>query len=101
MKHTKSMIYKPTAESEELYLTAANDGDLYRRLTLPVLHNLIRYYKKGVFDQEKAADALYIVATAASDQYYKDFGYRFSVTERYTAAVDLVSRYMDYIKENA
>lgn len=30
MKRTKSMIYKETQESRELFLYATNSGDLYR-----------------------------------------------------------------------
>ena len=38
-------------------------------------------------------DAYYNVATEASKMYQKDFGYSFSVTDRYTAAVDMVNYY--------
>ena len=97
MKHTKNMVYKPTTESRELFLCATNDGNLYRRMTQCVLDNLEKKIKKGTYDREKAVDAWYYVATAASDQYYKDFGYKFTVTERYTAAVEMAEYYEEQI----
>lgn len=100
MKKTKSMIYKPTEESKELFLVATNDGRLYSRQIVYIIRSLAKKYAKGIFDQEKAADAFYYAATAASDQYYKDFGYRFTVTDRYTAAVDMVTYYMENIENN-
>ena len=99
MKHTKSMIYKPTEESRELFVVAINEGRLYRDRIIPVLENMKRYFRKGTFDKARAADQFFYIATAASDQYYKDFGYKFDVTARYTAAVDMVDYYMDAITE--
>lgn len=97
MKHTKNMIYKETTESRELLLVATNDGDLYRRMITPVIENLTKKYKKGCYIAEKAVDLWYYVATEASNQYYKDFGYRFTVQERYTAAVDMEKYYFEQI----
>ena len=98
MKHTKNMIYKPTEESRELFLVATNESKLYFQMILPAIENLRRKYCKGIFDKEKAADLFYYVATAASNQYKKDFGYSFDVTARYTAAVDMVEAYMEDIE---
>jgi hypothetical protein len=55
---------------------------------------------KGVFNADKAIDAFYHVADAASKQYHKDFGYLFTVTERFTAATDMVDYYMENIENN-
>lgn len=95
MKRTKSMIYKETTESRELFLYATNDGDLYRSMISPIIANLKRKAEKGVYDAEKAVDAFYPVATEASRHYNRDFGYSFSVTDRFTVAVDMA----DYYKE--
>ena len=53
--------------------------------------------KKGVYDKVKAIDAWYKVATEASNQYNKEFGYKFNVADRFTAAVDMT----DYYEEEA
>ena len=45
--------------------------------------------EKGVYDAEKAIIAFFHVTTEASNQYKKDFGYSFTVTERWTAAQDM------------
>ena len=97
MKRTKNMIYKPTTESRELFLFATNDGDIYRRMTTPTLNSLKKKDKKNLYDSNKAADAYYYIATAASEKYYKDYGYRFSVTDRFTAAVEMEEYYRDEV----
>ena len=93
MTRTKSMIYKETVESRELFLYATNDGRLYTRMITPVIENLRKKAVKGSYDKEKAIDAYYHVATEASKMYNKDFGYSFSVQDRFTVAVDMESYY--------
>lgn len=95
MKRTKSMIYNPTEESRELFLVATNDGDLYRRMITPIINNLRKKAIKGTYDNDKAVDAYYYAATEASNQYKKDFGYSFSVQDRFTAAVEMEEHYRD------
>jgi hypothetical protein len=95
MKRTKSMIYKPTEESRELLLCATNDGDLYRRMILPAIENLRKKAKKGNYDSDKAVDLYYYIATEASNIYNKNFGYSFSVQDRFTAAVDMEEYYRE------
>ena len=97
MKRTKNMIYKETEESRELFLYATNNGKLYRSMVENVLDNLEKKIKKGVYDKEKAVDAWYYVATEASNRYFKDFGYKFSVTDRFTVAVDMADYYEEQI----
>lgn len=99
MTRTKSMIYRPTEEARELLIVATNNGTYHRSMILPIITNLRRKYKKGTFDHDKAADAFYRVATAASDHYRKDYGYGFTVADRFTAAVDMVNYYMEDITE--
>ena len=95
MTRTKSMIYKETVESRELFLYATNDGGLYRRMITPTIENLRKKAVKGNYDKEKAIDAYYYVATEASKMYKKDFGYSFSVQDRFTAAVDMEEFYRE------
>ena len=97
MKRTSSMIYRESEESRELFLYAINNGNLYRSMTKNVLDNLEKKVKKGIYDREKAVDAWYSVATKASECYYKDFGYRFGVTDRFTVAVDMAEYYEEQI----
>lgn len=95
MKRTSSMIYKETTESTELFLYATNDGDLYRKMILPTINNLRKKAIKGTYDKEKAVDAYYYVACEASKMYNKDFGYSFSVQDRFTVAVDMEECYRE------
>lgn len=100
MKRTKSMIYKPSEEARELLLVATNEGKLYTSMIVPIVRNLAKKMAKGVFNADKAIDAFYYVADAASKQYHKDYGYLFTVTERFTAASDMVDYYMENIEKN-
>lgn len=97
MKRTKNMVYNPTTEAHELFLYAVNDGRLYRRMIKNVLDNLEKKIKNGVYDREKAVDAWYYVATEASKKYKEDFGYSFSVADRFTVAVDMAEYYEEQI----
>lgn len=97
MKRTKNMIYNPTTEAYELFLYTINNGKLYRRMTEAVLNNLEKKIKKGIYDKEKAVDAWFAVANEASKNYEKEFGYRFSVTDRFTVAVDMAEYYEEQI----
>ena len=89
MKRTKNMIYNLTVESRELFLYATNDGNLYRQMITPIINNLHTKAKKGTYNKEMAVDAWYGVATEASNHYYKDYGYKFNVGDRFTAAVEI------------
>lgn len=100
MTHTKSMIYNETTESRELFLYATNNGNLYRSMITSVINSLRKKAVKGVYDGDKAIDIWYRVATEASNCYYKDYGYKFSVTDRYTAAVDMKDYYEDEVFYN-
>ena len=89
MKRTASMKYNPTTESRELLLYTEHNLKIFDRHLMPAILNLERHAKKGVYDEQKAIDLLYYVTTAASDEYNKEFGYKFSVADRFTAAVEL------------
>jgi hypothetical protein len=97
MTHTKAMIYNETTESRELFMYATNNGDLYRSMITPVINSLRKKAIKGIYDGNKAIDIWYRVATEASNRYNKDYGYTFSVTDRYTVAVDMKDYYEDEI----
>ena len=99
MKRTKTMVYKPTVESRELTLYAINNGELYRRQIMPVINSLRKKAAKGTYDSDKAVDVWYYVACSASQMYNKDFGYRFSVTDRFTAAVDMEQYYRENVEQ--
>ena len=89
MKRTKSMKYSETAESRELFLYATNCGALYRQMITPAIENLRKKAAKGEYDADKAVDLYYYIATEASKRYCREFGYSFSVADRFSAAVDM------------
>lgn len=97
MKRTKSMIYKETEESRELFLYTTNDGDLYSHMTTYIIENLKKKAKKGIYNSDKAVDLYYNLATAGSKAYQKDFGYSFNVQDRFTCAVDMEAYYRDEV----
>ena len=106
MKRTKSMIYTPSTESRELHLYASNTARLYDYMIVPVVRNLAKKYARGIFDADKAIDAFYPVVCEAARMYCKEFArledapHVFSVTDRFTAAADLVGEYMENIERN-
>lgn len=95
MKRTKSMNYKESVESRELFLYAINDGYLYSQVILLIINNLRKKANKGIYNIEKAVDAYYTVACKASEMYNKEFGESFNVTDRFTCAVDMEVYYKD------
>lgn len=98
MKRTKSMIIHETDESRELFLYAVNNGVLYSRAIVPTIRNLAKKYRAGKFDAERAIDAFYYVSTMASEMYNRDFGYKFTVTERFTAAASMRDYFIEDIE---
>ena len=100
MKLTKSMYENQTIESRELYLYCDNNYELYKYSISQVLASLKRKYKKGVFDRQKAIEAFYHVATRGSELYFKDFGYKFNVNQRWNAAIELLNSYIEEIEED-
>lgn len=99
MKRTKSMIYKETEESRELVTYATNIGTLYESMITPVINSLRKKYKAGIYNKDRAIDIYYRIATEASRMYFKEFGYSFSVRDRYTAAVEMEDYYREEICE--
>lgn len=88
MKRTKSMFYNPTTASRELALFANNTAEIYGIIE-SVEKNLERKITKGIYNSDKAIDAFYVVAENASPIYFKYFGYKFTVNERFNAAIEL------------
>ena len=98
MKRTKNMIYKPSAEANELYIYTINTEALYKNIKYAI-QNLKKKYNNGVYDKEKAIDLYYYIATEASNKYNIDYGYSFNVQDRFTCAVDLEARFFEDITE--
>ena len=70
----------------ELVLYADNDGTLYQQSAVPIMKNLTRKWRKGVYDSELAAKLWLYHATRAAKNYAQEFGYAFSVQDRKAAA---------------
>lgn len=100
MKKSKSMFYSPSAEARELFVYTNSNEAVYVQFIAPIVKNLSRKYKKGIFDREKAAAAFYHAMNHANKLYIGDFGYSFDVTARYTAAIDMVDYYMENIEKD-
>lgn len=102
MKRTKSMVYRETYESENLYITTINDGDLYRQMISPFIDKLKKKYKTGKYDKEKAIDYYFQIATEEAKRYHKKFGSAgiefnrvFDVQCRFTVAADMELYYFE------
>lgn len=105
MTKSKNMHVMETDEARELALYTENNFELYRR-ALPIIANLNRKVKRGVYDAEKAIDAFYPLTTEAAKMYSREFGHFhqwntvFDVTARYTAAAEMVEFFADMIHGN-
>ena len=100
MKRRKSMVYRETDETRELFLYSINQNNVYCKAIVPVLKNLNKHFLRGNYDTERAIDSWYRVATISSNEYKKDFGYSFSVGDRFTVAVELEKYYIEEISES-
>ena len=60
-------------ETQDLYLYALHDGDLYRQQRESIESNLQRKFNKGIYDSEKAARLWLYFADNAAQKYHKDF----------------------------
>lgn len=68
----------PTSEldevaSRELLLYANNDGELYDRLKLPIIRNLLKKMKKGTYNPSLAPKAWLPLLEQAAKRYSKDY----------------------------
>ena len=95
MKRTKAMYYNPTAESRELTLCAVNMIDVWPQLEYTI-KMLLKKARKGIYNADKAIDAYYPIVTNAAKVYCERYGNGlesfsriFSVTDRFTAAIEI------------
>ena len=58
----------------ELDLFIMNNEDLYRRRFMPIISNLKRKIKKGIYDHEKAKKLWMYLVDDAAKQYVKEYG---------------------------
>ena len=90
-----------TVESRELALYTINTGELYRGQARAIIANLAKKMKQGKFDKELAVKAFEYLADSGSKLYDKDFGYRFSKSDRKLAAEEILDHYMEQITEQS
>lgn len=96
MKKTKNMYYKRSVESNELVLYIVNTEEIYNTIK-SVIKNLQKKYQKDIFDYDKAVIAFYHVSTLGANMYNREFDFKFTVQQRYTAAEDLLQYYTEDI----
>lgn len=82
--------------AHELFLYATNDSDLYNRGALPIIANLQRKVKKGVYDAELAIKLWRYHADSAAKGYNKEYGGTFTPATRDMAA----KQFRDYYDED-
>lgn len=77
----------------ELVLYIENDVDLYRQQIQPIIANLRKKVKKGVYDADKAVKLWKYLADAGAKKYTQEFGtqgdFIFSPATREAVAVEL------------
>lgn len=63
----------PSHETQELYLYALNDYQLYQQQREAIEANLQRKFDKGIYDSAKAAKLWLYFADNAAKKYHKEF----------------------------
>ena len=58
----------------ELDLYIMNDEELYRRRFMPIIENIKRKIKRGIYDHEKVIKLWMYLVDDAARQYVKEFG---------------------------
>lgn len=66
-------LHTDTAEARELHLYAINDANLYRQKITPILENLKKKIKKGIYDKILALKLWRYAADNAAKHYNKEF----------------------------
>lgn len=95
-----------TTESHELFLYAINNGDLYRQRITPIINNLKKKIKKGIYNPTLALKLWKYAADDAAQKYTKEFGGSgnksygsFNVADRKKAAIEMQLYYGDELTE--
>ena len=90
-------------EANELALYASNTSELYHKMIKPLIANLKRKIKRGIFDKDLAVKAFRHVADEAARMYkdefadYDDVHYSFTPATRDIAAKIILDHFMDEI----
>ena len=98
MKITKNMYYCESYEAEDLYLYIINNRDLYFEI-VTACKTFAKHLKN--YSKDKAIAYYYRIASKGAKMYKQELGNNFSVTNRYTVAVDLEENFFDRVKEEA
>jgi hypothetical protein len=64
--------YDPEWAADELKLYLENDGDLYRQQFMPIIKNLMRKHRKGIYDPTLAPKLWMYLVDRAAKKYYED-----------------------------
>lgn len=114
MKRKKSYRKNPDHKTvdvhaaTELDLFVSNDATLHRQMVVPILKNLARKSKKGVYNIDLAVKAWGYLMKAGADKYAKDFGSRgdtgskmFNAATRLSAAKEWEAAYRGQVIQEA
>jgi hypothetical protein len=92
--------------ARELALSIENDGELYRSQAQPIMLNLARKMKRGIYNPELAIKLWMYLVEAGAKKYAKDFGSRgdnwfdmFNKATREEAARQLAEGYEEEIED--
>ena len=89
-------------EKRELDLYIMNDQDLYRQRFMPIIMNLARKMKRGVYDHKMAPKLWQYLVDAGAKQYILEFGgtvrQQFPVEARRELAQDIADEQYEMLK---
>lgn len=94
------------ASARELALYAENEFSLYQSRALPIIANLARKKRRGIYDDGKAIKAWLYLADDAAKKYAKEYSVEdgrpiFDLATRWEAARELRDHYAEAVSEKA
>lgn len=85
--------------AHELLLYTVNDSRLYFQQAQPIILNLARKMKRGIFSLQRSVKLWEYLAESAAKKYATDFGGSFSKSTRHLTARELARHYFDEVKD--
>lgn len=85
--------------AHELYLFAVNDAQLYQTRIIPIIANLKKKIRKGIYNPQLARKLWRYAADDAAKRYAKEYGGSFTVATRQVAADEMAEHFAAELME--
>lgn len=97
MVRTKSMVYKNSLASKELFSYTLMDTNLLQTAIPKAIKTIARKKRLGLYTDDVGVDTFYTVVTKANNAYIEEYKESFTVGVRFTVATDMLNYFKDVI----